>query len=356
MRVSSLLAQPGKSPRPGWRRVALPQELGDCRADRLELDDGLTLVHSQYTPQRDLIEENAAGYGARTLVITLAMQGVSAYRGADGAGLDFRGGHTTVTALQRSRGERRYSGGATVSQLRLLVGEPVLRRYAGDDRAESLLGAGGLRCLSQGRTTPELASVAMELASGVDPLDAHIRALTLLSRRYRPLGSRAGVDAGTDGPGPDRAVPVRGYGLELIQVEGGVPQALRDQSAPAADGIADAPGVGTVGNRLPGGAGRVSRGLPASRQFQRCVHALPWPRAKIRVRQAPPLTAGQAYCMARAARRRDTLSQTATSTRISVVRPPTIRLSVTYDTGASAASNTSPTPCDSGKRAYTTVL
>lgn len=187
MRVSSLLAQPGKSPRPGWRRVALPQELGDCRADRLELDDGLTLVHSQYIPQRDLIEENAAGYGARTLVITLAMQGVSAYRGADGAGLDFRGGHTTVTAFQRSLGERRYSGGATVSQLRLLVREPVLRRYAGDERAESLLGAGGLRCLSQGRTTPELAAAATELASGTDPLDAHIRALTLLSRQLRGL-------------------------------------------------------------------------------------------------------------------------------------------------------------------------
>jgi AraC-like DNA-binding protein len=187
LRIPSTLAQPAASPRPGWLRHALPQELGACHADRLELDDGLALVHSRYAPARDLIEENAAGYGARTLVITLAMQGVSAYQGSDGSALDFRGGYTTVTAFQRSQGERRYLGGAAVSQLRLLVGEGVLRRYAGDERAEALLGEGRLRCLARLRTSPESTAAAAELASGSDPLDAHIRALTLLSRQLRCL-------------------------------------------------------------------------------------------------------------------------------------------------------------------------
>lgn len=187
LRVSSLIAQPGASPRPGWRRIALPQELGACHADRMELDDGLALVHSQYTPARDLIEESAAGYGARTLVITVAIQGASAYQGADGVELDFRGGHTTVTAFQRSQGERRYQGGVTVSQLRLLADDRVLRRYAGDERAESLLGKGGLRRLSYAKTPPGLTAAALALASGSDPLDAHIGALTLLSRQLRGL-------------------------------------------------------------------------------------------------------------------------------------------------------------------------
>jgi len=187
LRISSTLAQPAASPRPGWLRHALPQELGACHADRLELDDGLALVHSRYAPARDLIEENAAGCGARTLVITLALQGVSAYQGSDGSALDFRGGYTTVTAFQRSKGERRYLGGAAVSQLRLLVGERILRRYAGDERAEALLGEGRLRCLARIRTSPESAAAAAELASGADPLDAHIRALTLLSRQLRGL-------------------------------------------------------------------------------------------------------------------------------------------------------------------------
>lgn len=186
LRISATLARPRPGSRPGWTRLALPADLGDCHADRLELGDGLALVHSQYTPARDLIEENAAGQGGRTLVITLALGGVSAYRGADGAQLDFRGGQTTVTAF-RHLGERRYLGGSTVSQLRLLVGEPALRRYAGQAQAEALFGAGGLRRLAQGRTSADLAAVAAELARTSDPLDTHIKALTLLSRQLRAL-------------------------------------------------------------------------------------------------------------------------------------------------------------------------
>ena len=144
LRISATLAQPGPAVRPGWSRLALPADLGECVADRLDLGEGLALVHSQYTPVRDLIEENAAAHGGRTLVITLALGGVSAYRGADGAALDFRGGQTTVTAFRRHLGERRYLGGCTVSQLRLLVGEAALRRYAGEARAEALFPLFGL--------------------------------------------------------------------------------------------------------------------------------------------------------------------------------------------------------------------
>lgn len=187
LRISATLAQPGPAVRPGWSRLALPADVGECVADRLDLGEGLALVHSQYTPVHDLIEENAAAHGGRTLVITLALGGVSAYRGADGAELDFRGGQTTVTAFRRHLGERRYLGGCTVSQLRLLVGEAALRRYAGHAQAEALFGAGGLRRLAQGRTSADLAAVAAELARASDPLDIHIKALTLLSRQLRAL-------------------------------------------------------------------------------------------------------------------------------------------------------------------------
>ncbi|WP_238867137.1 helix-turn-helix transcriptional regulator [Achromobacter xylosoxidans] len=187
LRISATLAQPGPAARPGWSRLALPADLGECVADRLDLGEGLALVHSQYTPVRDLIEENAAEHGGRTLVITLALRGASAYRGADGAELDFRGGQTTVTAFRRHLGERRYLGGSTVSQLRLLVGEAALCRYAGQAQAEALFGAGGLRRLAQGRTSADLATVAGELARSSDPLDTHIKALTLLSRQLRAL-------------------------------------------------------------------------------------------------------------------------------------------------------------------------
>ena len=189
LRLAATLARPAAAPRPGWRRVALPAHAGDCHADWLDLDAHLALVHSRYTPSQDLIEESAAGQGGRTLAITLALHGASAYRGADGSALDFRGGDTTVTSFGRRHGERRYAGGATVSQLRLLVGEPALRRYAGDAQASALLGDGTLRQLAQGRTPTDLAALACELARGCDPLDGHIKALTLLSRQLGALAT-----------------------------------------------------------------------------------------------------------------------------------------------------------------------
>lgn len=189
LHIAASFAHPVPSPRAGWWRVALPPDVGDCRVDWLHLDDGLALVHSQYTPRQDLIETNATGQGERTLVITLALRGASAYRGADGSALDFHGGQTTVTAFGPSQGERRYPGGVTVSQLRLLVGEPMLRRYAGDARARALLGGSGLRQLAQGRTSTDMATMAAGLAAGADPLDTHIQALTLLARQLRALAA-----------------------------------------------------------------------------------------------------------------------------------------------------------------------
>ncbi len=186
-RIASTLAQPDASPRAGWQRHALPPDFGDCHTDRLALDDGLVLVHSRYAPTRDLIEESEAADDGRMLAITLAMEGVSAFHGADGAGLEFRGGRTTVAAFQRSRGERRYLAGCAVSQLRLLVSERVLRRYEGDERTQDLLGEGGLHCLAEGRTRADLVVASAELASSTDLLDTHIRALTLLSGQLRAL-------------------------------------------------------------------------------------------------------------------------------------------------------------------------
>ncbi len=186
-RISSTLATPAGNARAGWRRHALPADLGDCHTDRLDFEDGLTLVHSHYAPTRDLIEESIAGQEGRILAVTLAMQGVSSFQGADGAGMEFRGGRTTVAAFARSAGERRYLAGCAVSQLRLLVNERVLRRYAGDERARTQLGEGGVRCLAQGRTSADLAAAGAALADGDDPLDTHIRALTLLSRQLRAL-------------------------------------------------------------------------------------------------------------------------------------------------------------------------
>lgn len=115
----------------GGSRQQLPEILGDCHFESLPLAQGLTLVRSRYHPNRPLIEEASSCHAGRLLVITCALQGTSGYLDAKGSSLAFRAGHTTVTAFQASRGERRYGANETVEQLRLLVGEALLQQYWG---------------------------------------------------------------------------------------------------------------------------------------------------------------------------------------------------------------------------------
>lgn len=187
LRISSSSAQPAAGARPGWLRRQLPQNMGSCYADRLELGAGFALVHSAYSPFDALAEENTVQHQARMLVITLGLSGASQFEDADGAMLGFQAGYTTVTAFQRSQGERRYAAGAIVSQLRLLVGEDLLQRYVGEEAAERLFGAQGLHQLLHRKTPREHMAAARVLADSHDVLDTHIGALTLLANQLRSL-------------------------------------------------------------------------------------------------------------------------------------------------------------------------
>lgn len=176
----------------GWMRRQLPEEVGTCYCERFSLDDDLMLIRSRYRPLRDLIEETVNPHDRHMLVITYGMQGDSGYRGAEGSAVAFRAGHTTVTAFRLSRGERRYQAGASVSQLRLLIGQSTLDKYLGEQRTRQLLGNGNLCQLALQKTSAACASHAGALAHPCDPgvsepLNLHIHALSLLSEQLRLL-------------------------------------------------------------------------------------------------------------------------------------------------------------------------
>ncbi|MCE4057780.1 helix-turn-helix transcriptional regulator [Pseudomonas sp. Au-Pse12] len=176
----------------GWSRQQLPQALGDCYSDSLPLAQDLTLVRSRYHPNRPLIEEASSCHAGRLLVITCALQGTSGYLDAKGSSLAFRAGHTTVSAFQASRGERRYGANETVAQLRLLVGETLLQQYLGPARARQLLGREALQLLACGPTgrasAGHLSALAQPSGSQQPPtLELHIHALSLLSLQLQAL-------------------------------------------------------------------------------------------------------------------------------------------------------------------------
>ncbi|WP_439888401.1 helix-turn-helix domain-containing protein [Pseudomonas sp. MBLB4123] len=180
----------------GWERHRLPEVYGECYSERLPLDDGLVVVRSRYHPTRNLVEETVNPHDRRMLVITYGIQGRSVYAGTDGYSLDFRAGYTTITAFRCSHGERCYEAGATVSQLRLLVGEGVLCRYLGAERAAALLATDCIRQLAFHKTSRASSAHAGALAqhllqNGSGTLDAHIHALTLLSEQLSAIAPSA---------------------------------------------------------------------------------------------------------------------------------------------------------------------
>jgi len=152
----------------------------------------LMVVRSRYRPTRNLIEETVSPHNRHMLVITYGIQGDSGYKGADGSAVVFRAGHTTITSFQSSLGERCYDAGATVSQLRLLIGENTLCKYLGEHRTRQLLGNGNVRQLGFAKTSATSICHATALTrylnqGASDALELHIHTLSLLSEQLKLL-------------------------------------------------------------------------------------------------------------------------------------------------------------------------
>jgi len=188
----------------GHVRLHLPDELGNCYAEHLELEPGLALGRLHYHPTRPLIEESTGPHAGRVMVVTLGLGGISGYLGEDASALRFQAGHTTITAFRAIRGERRYDSAQAVSQLRLVINEDALTKYAGRERAAHILTGAGLHHLSfhvSSHTSMAHAAALtryMQAAAHGDSthrLDLHIHALNLLAEQFNRLAPNAPVAA-----------------------------------------------------------------------------------------------------------------------------------------------------------------
>lgn len=174
-----------------WSRSQIPEEAGLGYADRMLVDDGLTIACSHYRPHRDLIEESVVERETDSLTITIGIEGRSAYRGRDGSDFTFQAGRTTVTAFHRARGERLYRAEEDVRQLRLIVEGIALERYGlapALDRARSGGSASQILFVPSGAAMMRSASrLARMHGQGSNPLDLHITALSMLAEQVALL-------------------------------------------------------------------------------------------------------------------------------------------------------------------------
>lgn len=189
----------------GRVRQQLDNALGNCYSEHLALEDGLVLGRLHYHPTRPIIEETHAPHSGQVMVMTIGLEGVSGYQGADAANLVFKAGHTTTTTFGSVTGERQYEAGQTASQLRVVVHERLLARYVGEQRAVQLLGSGRLHHLGFRASSAVTMAHASALVRYMQPsaqgqlnrLDLQIHALSLLSEQVNLLAPVAPTGQGT---------------------------------------------------------------------------------------------------------------------------------------------------------------
>lgn len=182
----------------GRVRLQLPDDLGNCYTECMELEQGFLLGRLHYHPTRPLVEESNGPHAGRVMVVTIGLHGKSGYRGDDTSSLLFKAGHTTITAFQAIHGARHYEAGDPVSQLRLVVNETALNKYVGPERAGQILSGTGLHRLSFHTSSSATMAHAAALTRYMQPcimakpnchhrLDLHIHALSLLAEQFNLL-------------------------------------------------------------------------------------------------------------------------------------------------------------------------
>ncbi len=196
--------QPGAR-RAGWSVQQLPEDIGACRTERFVNGRGLMLALTRYAPVHDIVEESHRPERRRTLTVTVALHGDSAYACADGAALVFRQGFTTVAASRATFGERYFRAHSAISQVRIAVDEAELAHYVGTERADALLGDRPLQQMAfhptaAGALGHAHALLRMAGSAAPDPLALHIHMLGVLheeAQRIAPehLGSARHLSA-----------------------------------------------------------------------------------------------------------------------------------------------------------------
>ncbi|MDQ7727789.1 AraC family transcriptional regulator [Halomonas sp. SpR8] len=155
------------------------------------LDDGLSVVLTRYRARQALVEESHTPHTGAGVIITFGLQGHSDYRERWGPRVDFRHGHTTVTAFDHSQGERHIPEGETVLQLRLVASTGWLARYLGERYQSALPASKGVRSLAFQPTSAgsraHLQALQASLQTDSARIQKHIHALSLLGEQLEAL-------------------------------------------------------------------------------------------------------------------------------------------------------------------------
>lgn len=189
--IAEMMAVIEQSYGSGSQRMYLPKEIGTGYTDFLNIDHGLTLAYSNYTPKHDLLEVSKAQRENQSLTITIALQGHTICQELQGNHFEFKAGYTTVSAFSRAQAERRCQANQTVRQLRFIVDKSFLHKFSFDHLLQQDEQAKIAEQLFFDSTNPyigRLANGLIDLYSQSErKIELHIAALSLLSEQYKQI-------------------------------------------------------------------------------------------------------------------------------------------------------------------------
>lgn len=160
--------------------------------DSLHLPGGLSAHLTRGTPPDDVREPGAEPHEEGRLIITVGLQGASAYRGAAGESVAFRDQAVSVTWARHAVGRRLFSREQAVRQVRVGLGEPAVRQYLPALAEQVHAARGGVLAVWTGPASRQVLQLAAALAAHAGRahvLQTHHMALGIAAEALRPLTS-----------------------------------------------------------------------------------------------------------------------------------------------------------------------
>lgn len=173
-------------------RQSLIQEAGYGYTKIAALDHDLSYLETHYQPRRDFTILSHMDYQEPRIVVTLGLKGRSRFAGRCGDDVVFDDGYTTIVAFSSSQGERQYTAGEPITQLRFSLSKSWLDRYLGERADAGAVSQSGHRVLSHRPTSAQSMILAQQLLAGdvpeqMLPAFRHGQALLILASELVPL-------------------------------------------------------------------------------------------------------------------------------------------------------------------------
>lgn len=173
------------------KRIGLPEDLGHCYADSLQIEDGLLVNQLHYCPKYQLEEETQATHYQPVMVFTIGLQGHSEYQSNNAENVTFKADHLTINTFPNIEGVRHYQQQQTVSQLRLIMTPEFLGKYLNQQQITALFYPDYINKIAFQPVSATSKAHALALVHSLqqirnDPqqrLQQHIHALSLLSEQ-----------------------------------------------------------------------------------------------------------------------------------------------------------------------------